>query len=412
MSHPARVPALFAVALALPSAAAADWPQWRGPDRDGTAGKLSLPARWPKDLTRKWRVTVGEGHSSPVVAGDRVFLFSREKDDEVVRCLELGSGKEVWKKSYPAPYEMHPAARGHGKGPKSTPAVRDGRLFTFGIGGVLTCWDAKTGKVLWRKDFAKVYKNTSPLFGTAMSPLVEGGLCVVHVGGHDKGALKAYKVDSGEEKWSWDGDGPGYASPVLVTLAGERQVVTQTQDNLVGVSWSAGKLLWRVPFTTQFEQNIISPVVYKDLVIYSGYNQPLRAVRVTKSGEEFKAKRAWENEAHPLYMSTPVVRDGLLFGMSTGRGGEIFCANAASGKTLWRAPRKGGQNAALVNAGRVLLVLTTEGRLTVLKPSATRYDPVATYKVADTPTWAHPAVVGSRVLVKDQTTLAAWSWGE
>src|SRR5207248_558807 len=117
-------------------------------------------------------------------------------------------------------------------------------------------------------------------------------------------------------------------------------------------------------------------------------------------------------EAHPLYMSTPVLRGELLFGMSTSRGGEIFCANAGTGKTLWRAARKGGQNAALVNAGPVLLVLTTEGRLSVLKPSATRYDPVATYKVAETPTWAHPAVVGKWVLVKDQTALAAWSWGE
>jgi outer membrane protein assembly factor BamB len=178
-------------------AAGDEWPQWRGPARDGRVAGLAARASWPEALTPGWKLTVGAGHSSPVVAAGRVYQLSREGEDEVVRALELGTGKVVWRQAYPAAYQMSPAATGHGKGPKATPVLADGRLFTLGISGILSAWDAASGRLLWRKSFETSHRATSPLYGAAMSPVVDGGRVIAHVGGHDDGALVALDAATG-----------------------------------------------------------------------------------------------------------------------------------------------------------------------------------------------------------------------
>ena len=157
-------------------------------------------------------------------------------------------GKLLWRAAYPAPYKVNPAADRHGAGPKSTPVVYQGKVFTLGIGGVLSSFDAATGKPGWRKNFSGEFRETSPWYGTAASPVVDGGMVIAHVGGHDDGALMAFDAATGAVKWKWKGDGPGYASPIVVELAGKRQVVTQTQQNIVGVAAATGELLWKIPF--------------------------------------------------------------------------------------------------------------------------------------------------------------------
>ncbi|HEX3727311.1 MAG TPA: PQQ-binding-like beta-propeller repeat protein, partial [Pirellulales bacterium] len=158
------------------------WPQWRGPHRDGQAPAVKLPSPLPKELEPQWQAEVGLGHSSPIVAGDKIYVLSRRGDNETVACLNLSTGKELWQQAYAAPYQVHPAAASHGKGPKSTPLVADGRLFTLGISGILTCWDARTGKQFWQREFSKQFEKTSPLYGAAMSPVVDADKCIVHVG--------------------------------------------------------------------------------------------------------------------------------------------------------------------------------------------------------------------------------------
>ena len=191
-----RKTAVVAALVLLASAAsAADWPQWRGPARDGRAS-LAPRATWPEALTPAWTITVGEGHASPVVVGDRVYVFSREGEEEVVQALDLATGKRVWRASYPAPYTMNSAATGHGKGPKSTPTVAGGRVFTFGISGILSAFDAATGRLAWRKDTGTEFGQGSPLYGVALSPVVDGSNVIVHVGGPGKGALTAF--DAGD----------------------------------------------------------------------------------------------------------------------------------------------------------------------------------------------------------------------
>ena len=384
------------------------WPQWRGPNRDGVAPASGVPARWPKEPKKKWSVEVGEGHSGPVVAGGKVYVFARRDDEERLLCLDAATGKELWKDAYRAPYEMNDAARAHGKGPKSTPVVAGGRVFTLGIGGVLSCLDAQTGKLLWRKEFAKRFPATSPLYGTATSPIVVGDVVVAHVGGHEKGSLAGFDAKTGEVKWSATDEGPGYASPVLGTLAGQPQLVTQTQGHLLAFDPAEGKVLWKLPFTTGYDQNSVTPGVYKDLVIYSGYEKPLAAVRVTRKGDSFSASPAWTNKDWPLYMSSPVLAGDRLIGMSMKRGGTIFCVNAGDGKTIWQSPGRVGENAALIRAGDLVLIQTTGAKLVVVRADAERYEPVADYAVADSPTWAHPALAGKVLFVKDKARLTAW----
>src|SRR5262245_44919789 len=188
-----RLGAALAIAAALLTprdAHAQDWPQWRGPNRDGVVPAAAQRGAWPATLTKAWKVDVGLGHASPVVANNRVYVFARQADQEIVAAFDVGTGKQIWRQAYAAPYTVNPAAAQHGPGPKSTPVVADGRVYTFGISGIVSAFDAADGVVRWRKTFAE-YKQSSPDFGAAMSPLVDRGLLIVHVGGHDKGGLTA-----------------------------------------------------------------------------------------------------------------------------------------------------------------------------------------------------------------------------
>lgn len=397
--------AAIASAAAVNAQAPRDWSQWRGPERNGTAAGFAAPARWPQTLTRRWEVTVGAGHSSPVVLGDRVFLHARQGEREITRALDLKTGKEVWRNEYAAPYTMNPAARGHGPGPKSTPAVAGGRVFTFGISGILSAHDAATGTLLWRT----AAPPAPPEFGTAMSPLVDGANVIVHVGAHDQGALTAFDAATGKPRWQWTGDGPAYASPVVATIAGTRQLITQSENAVIGIDAAGGRLLWRIPFKTNFDQNSITPVVVDDTVIYSGLESGTTAVRVVRRGGGWATEPVWKNDQVSMYMSSPVVVGDVLYGLSHRNRGQFFAMDIQTGRSLWTTAGREGDNASLIVAGDVLLLATTEAELIVIRPSSKEFDEVRRYQAAESAIWAHPAVAGTAILVKDFDTLICWS---
>jgi outer membrane protein assembly factor BamB len=393
------------------TARAADWPQWRGPHRDGQIEKVAPPAHWPKELKRQWVIEVGEGHASPVVAGERAFVLSREGDDEVVRAVALAGGKEVWSQRYPAPFQMSPYARSHGKGPKSTPVVAGARLYTHGIDSIVSAWDAETGRQLWQHDFSKRFTKTSAIFyGSAASPMVDENRLIAFIGRLDDGALTALACDSGKTQWEWTGDGPGYGSAVMATLGGVKQLITQSQNASIGISASDGSLLWKMPFKTEYDQNIVTPVVAGDLVIFAGLEHPTTAYRLTKNGDTWEPKPVWENAAAGMYMSSPVVIGDRLVGFSQKKKGFFFCLELAGGKPLWTSDGRLGDNAAILAWGPTALALTTNSDLIVFHPAGDRFEPIARYRVADKPTWAHPAIVSGGILIKDASSLALWSW--
>jgi len=402
---------LSAAVLSSSTSLRADWPQWRGPNRDGTVKSAAVPATWPKGLKEEWKVTVGIGHASPVEANGKIYVFARQGEDEVLLALDAVTGKELWRSSgQPVAYEMHEAAKGHGKGPKSTPVISNGVVYTLGISGILSAHDANTGKLKWRREFSKDYPKTSPLFGTSMSPLVDSGLVIAHVGGHDKGALTAFDAQTGVTKWSNTMDGPGYASPMIVTLAGARQIVTFMQKDLVGVDFATGKLLWKLPSKTRYDENINTVLAYKDLLIFSREGQGLAAIRLAKQGAEIVPQQVWVNKDAELYMSTPVLQGNTVYGMTARQKGQFFAVDAETGKTAWQSPGRMGENAAILNLNdKVILFLTNEAKLIVQAVDGKTYSPVAEYTVATSPTWAHPLILGRRILIKDENSLTSWA---
>ena len=385
-----------------------DWSQWRGARRDGVTA-LAAPASWPAALTKRWETVVGLGHSSPIVVGDRVVIHTRENDQEIVRALELKTGKELWRNQYAAPYTMNSAARGHGPGPKSTPVSADGRVFTFGISGILSAFDVTSGKLVWRAEAPPA----PPEYGTAMSPIVDGRHLIVHLGSTDKGVLTAFDAASGKVLWRWNGDGPGYASPVVADIGGTRQLITQSENAVIGVDALSGQLHWQIPFKTPHDQNSVTPVVVRDLVIYSGLDNGTMAARIVRKGTSWAAEPAWKNDQVSMYMSTPVADGATLYGLSHRNRGQFFAVDLATGKTLWTTPGREGDNASLMLVpGAFLLISTTNGELIVARPNPARYEEIKRYKIANSAVWAHPAVSGSQILVKDVDKLICWEIGK
>ncbi len=342
-----------------------------------------------------------------MVQGERVFQLSREGEREVVRALELSTGATLWEHSYDAPYTMNPAATSHGKGPKSTPLLSVGNLFTLGIAGTLSALDAATGRVLWRSDYADRFDATSPLYGNATSPMVAGGKLLIHLGGPGKGALMALDPKTGKPVWAFAGDGPGYSSPIVATFDDVEQVVTQTDAHIVSVSLDSGKLLWRIPFTTPYDQNIVTPVAHGKRLVFSGLDSDTFAVEPELGEEGFEPKEVWRTET-TFYMSNPVVAGDRLLGFSNQRKGQVVALDAKTGRSLWESEGRLGDNGAVVLWGEWLLVLTSEGELIVLDSGAESFSPVRRYTVADTPTWAHPVPTPAGVLVKEESSLALW----
>lgn len=405
---------VVAVALLLPPTSRAqqkastsgnDWPQWRGPTRDGVV-TAALPAQWPDALKKRWETPVGAGHASPIVSGNRVVVIARESDQEIVRALDVASGKEIWRAAYPAPYSVNPAAQSHGPGPKSTPAVADGRVFTLGIGGVLSAFDLENGKLLWRVPAPDVL----PEYGTATSPLVDGSSIIAHVGGYADGALTSFDAATGKPRWQWTGDGPAYGSPIIATFSGVRQVIAQTQKLLVGVDASTGTLLWQMPFTTDFDQNAFTPVVFQDLVIVAGIDWPLTAIRMKLADGKWIGETAWTNEQTPMFMSSPVVIGGTIYGLTVRSRGQFVAIDAASGKTLWNTQGREGENASILGSPSWLLASTTEGNLVVARANPRKYEEVRRYQIAQSALWAHPAITGSSIIVKDADKVICWSY--
>jgi outer membrane protein assembly factor BamB len=395
---------IFALAVHL-GAQSADWPQWRGPNRDGVIPSFTAPNPWPEKLTRKWKVEVGLGYATPVVIGNRVYMFARQGDEEVLGALDADTGKVLWRATYPAAFTISPAAARHEKGPKATPTFANGKLFTLGMTGIVSAFDAATGKRLWQT----ASSQPGPLYHTAMSPLVDGGLVIVHVGSHGRGALTAFDVNTGAVKWRWDGDGPGYGSPIVAEFDGTRQIITFTQDNLVGVSASTGALLWKRRFETNYTQNCITPLLYGQTVIVSGLDKGVIAFKLVKANGQWNPVDVWENTEVSMYMTNGVIVHDTFVALSHKNSGQFFALDARTGKTVWKSAPRQASNAAISRAGDLLFILKDDAELLIARSGAKGLETVKTYSVADSATWSAPAVSGRRLFVKDVASLTLWT---
>jgi outer membrane protein assembly factor BamB len=390
-----------AVLGTLAIASAQDYTQWRGSSGDGSASSFSVPRTWPQQLKRKWRVTVGEGYSTPLLSGNVIYSFTRRDGNEAMTALDAETGKERWHSEYPAPYTPGQPASAHGAGPKATPLLTGGRLFTVGISGIVAAFDAITGRVLWRLPGPE----EAPFFGAAASPVAAGGLIFVHPGNY--GPLTAIDAASGTIKWTAGDDG-FFASPLIATLSGVKQVITVTQSSVIGVSIPDGTVLWRYGWPGG--EGGTMPVLNGDTVIVGGLNAGVAAFAPTLRNGKWIAEPLWSSKAATSYVSNPVVVGNTLYGFSRRASGQFFALDAATGRKLWLGPPREATNAAIVKAGDLLFFLKDDAELVVARANPAHLQVVRRYQVADAATWAQPVISGKRMLIKDVTTLTMWTF--
>jgi outer membrane protein assembly factor BamB len=387
------------------SAAAQDWNQWRGPSRNGVVSAAGTP-KWPAAWKRAWRVEVGEGYSSPVAGGGRVFVHGRRDPDELVTAIDLATGNVAWQSKYTAPFNKNQYATRMAKGPFATPLVIGDRVFTLGGTAVLSAWNARTGALAWRKDYSASVDMSKLFTGIAASPLADGGSVIVQVGSDVKGGrLIALDPQTGAERWAWTGKGPGYASPAVATIGGVRQIVTLTNGSIEGIDAKTGGALWSIPFPDEFHENIVTPVWTGTHLIASTSAGGLRAFTVRVAAGKWQTAEAWKNPEAAMYMSTPVLADGVLYGFSNKKKGQIVAVDAATGALKWATDGRAAEQAAILLTPAHVLVLTTGGELVLVRRSPDKYDEERRYKVADSATWAVPVLLPDGLIVRDASSV-------
>lgn len=386
-----------------------EWPGWRGPDRDARVEGFAVPEAWPEELESTWSVEVGAGYSSPLVVGNRVYQHARQDGEEVLWCLDLASGKPLWRKSLPVDFEPGRGGERHGKGPKSTPTIAGGRVFTLSITGVLAAWDAESGELVWKRDFSEDFEEASPYWGTATSPVFDDGRLFVHTGSCEKGALFCLDPATGKDVWVQDEHAHCYSSPILATIAGVRQLVEFNHSGLSGFDPANGRILWHHDFVHRGNnQNTPTPVIHDGVLVVGGENRGVFGIRPRKEGEKWVVEEAWQHREVSLDMSSPVVNDGLVYGFSHLKSCQFFCLEASSGEVQWTGAPRAGENAQFLSLPGHVLALTDDGLLHVLRADGKATTIVREYRVAEDETWTAPVLVGDTLLIKDRTHLALW----
>jgi len=381
---------------------AQDYPQWRGRNRDGAASAFVEPKVWPEKLTRKWKVVVGEGYATPIVVGNKVYAFTRRDGSEVMMALDAATGKIVWQTAYPAPYKAADAAAAHGAGPKATPLFHHGMLYTLGISGIVSAFDAATGKLVWQKPAPPEH----PYFGVAVSPIGEKDLVIVHPGSY--GPLTAFDAKTGQVKWTADGDS-AWVSPIIVELGGTRQVISMTTKSVISVAVADGRLLWQYPWVSKATASAMTPIVYGETIIVSSSKMGVTALKPIKRDGKWAADVVWEAKDVSMFLSNPVLIRDTLFGLSERASGQYFALDARTGQVLWLGEPRAATNAAVIKAGDLLFFLNDNAELIVARSSQTGLELLKRYTVAESATWAQPTISGSRVFVKDVTSLTLWT---
>jgi len=378
-----------------------DWPQWLGLHRDASSPERIAP--WTEPPKVLWKFPIEEGHSSPVVASGKVFVLAKvkDKDEEEVVALEADSGRELWRTAYPrAPFTSL-----FGNGPRATPAVVGGHVYTFGVTGVLTCLESDTGRKVWQVDTLKQFQAPNLKFGMSCSPLVDDQRVYVHVGG--KGAsVVAFDRNDGKVLWKTLDDRASYSSPIVHDDGKERQIVFFTEEGLVGLEPKDGRLLWRFPFKDLLSESSTTPVRAGKLLLGSSVTAGSVGLRLENKDESTAAVAAWKNPALTCYFSTPVPVGSDQVYMVTGTiipppRATLNCVETSTGKVLWRREKISKYHASLLRTGDdKLLMLEEAGSLVLLDPNPKEYKELARSKVCGE-TWAHPALADGRLYVRD-----------
>jgi outer membrane protein assembly factor BamB len=445
-----RLPSALLVALLLPLAARADdWPQWLGPHRDGLWRETGLVRKFPKGgPTILWRAPLGTGYAGPAVVGRRVYVMDRlrakDKDGKPARptrdgipgkervvCLDAVSGKELWKHEYDCSYTVS-----YPSGPRVTPVVRDGRLYTLGAMGDLYCLDAANGKPVWHNNIMKTCGlDSPPLWGYAAHPLLDGDLLYTLAGGKGSAVVALHK-DTGKQVWkALTSEEVGYSAPVMVTAGGKKQLVVWLSDSLNGLNPTTGEVYWTQEYpigraATRPSVNIVTPVPHDHLLLVSSAHHGTTAVELDKTKPAAKvlwygkSNRVDRTEGLHSVMATPVVKDGHIYGVCAL--GELRCLDAKTGKRLWQTyDLTGGEKsfcgtAFLVPQGDRFVAFNDHGELILAELSPTGHKVVDRARILEplerargrVVVWSHPAFARQCVFARNDKEMVCVSLAE
>lgn len=411
MSSHARLAALFLLPTVL-AAAAGDWPQWHGPTRDCVAAAgAPVPAALPKELKPLWKIAVGAGHSSPVVAGGRLVFCDENGKQEIAHCLDAKTGKELWNAAYADRTEDE-----WGAGPRATPLLDGDRAYVQSVSGELRCLSLKDGKVLWaasfEKDFGvkflgyKANSGTASRRGNNGTPVLDGDAVIVPVGSTQGATLVCFDKLTGKVLWKTGDEEAAYSAPMVGTLAGVRQVVYLSATSLSGVDRASGKPLWRVPLKTNANRHVATPVLRGDTVTVNSHTFGTLCFKVAKDSGGLQATPLWAAKDLKTNLATPALAGGHFF--NQGERKDYVCLDAQTGAVKWSQPGFGNGKrdySSTIVVGNRLLVLSEAGELLLLAASAEKYTELGRLQVCGG-TWSYPAYADGKLFVRDVRELA------
>lgn len=401
------LPLLFSQVFGAP-----DWEQWRGPTRDSKihAGAAKWPARLNgENLAKKWEVGLAEGYSSPIVVGERVFTVeTKDKKMEVVRAFDRKTGKPLWERSWEGAMKVPFYAAKNGSWVRSTPACDGKTLFVGGMLDSLVAIDVKSGEIKWQRDYPGEEETPRPAFGFVSSPLMDEEHLYVQVGS----AMRKVRKSDGETVWKAMEDeramfGSAFSSPVWATIAGKSQLLVQARMALGGVDPKSGKVLWSTPVKAFRGMNILTPTVMGDQIFTASYGGGSYLFDVGKSDGGMAIEQKWNTKVEGN-MSSPVVVDGKVY--LHGRDKRFHCIDPVDGTLLWSTKEVFGDYWSMVANGKRILALDDLGELLLIEADPEEFKLIDRLEVAGRPTWAHLAVCGSELYVRDLKGLTMFEW--
>ncbi len=387
-----------------------DWTQWRGPQRDGIVeSEVLSSATSLKGVQKKWHVDLGPSYSGPLVVGDKIFVTeTKDKKSEVVRALNRANGEQLWEAEWEGAMRVPIFARANGDWIRATPVYDEGRLYVPGMTDLLVCLDVSDGSEIWKIDF-KGERGKNPSFGAVCSPLIHGDYLYIEAG---NGLQKVDKV-TGDVQWTALEGGKNmmsdgtFSSPLVATVAGKEQLLVQTRSTLAGVDLDSGDVLWSQEVPAYRGMNILTPTVYKDFVFTSSYNNGSYMYQVNSAEEGgLNSAEAWQGPERG-YMSSPIRIDNYAYLHLQNT--RFSCIDLDTGETMWKSEQF-GKYWSMISSGDRILALDERGELLLVRANPEEFDLLDRKEVSDESTWAHVALSGNQIFVRELNGLTVYDW--
>ena len=374
-----------------------DWPQWRGLNRDGISKETGLLKAWPASGPKVvWTAPLGPGYSSIAISQGRIFTMASLGGSEVAICLDEATGKQLWSFRMDNNYES-----GQGDGPRSTPTVDGNWVYVLGATGKLYALNAKDGKKIWFHDLKTEYGSEIPGWGTSTSPLVEGELLLVDIGGKTGHSIGAFNKRSGELVWKTHTDKQGYSSPIAITANGTRQILFFTGTSLVSVS-PKGSVHWKYPWRTSYYANIATPIfIAPDKVFIStAYDTGAAVLKLVGGKEKPSFQELWKSKVSQNHFNSSVLHNGYLYGFDQG---VLQCVEVNTGTEKWK--QSGLGKGSLILADGHLIVLGERGQLVLVEATPAAYKEKSRVQALEGKTWTVPALANGRLYLRNEKQL-------